>query len=153
MKKQSESVKTTNPKEHQKHNKKLEMDKILPKRQNDFTKKQQTNTATPKYKRLKTNINQSVNKQQTDDARKHQRFKKPNSTVKTNPNTDAEVIDPTSETKTKKYTKESTLLVGSSFLKSVKNKDLKPNATVRSFPGATIKSIKSKLEQYNIDNC
>ena len=43
--------------------------------------------------------------------------------------------------------------MGSSILKSVKNKDLKTNATVRSFPGATIKSIKSKLEQYNIDNC
>ena len=153
VKKQSESVKTTNPNEHPKHNQKPEMDKTLPKRQNDFTKKQQTNTATPNYKRYKTNINQSVNKQQTDDARKQQRFNKPNSTVKTNPNTDTEAIDLTSETNTKKYIKEPTLLVGSSILKSVKNKDLKTNATVRSFPGATIKSIKSKLEQYNIDNC
>ena len=45
----------------------------------------------------------------------------------------------------KKYIKQSTLLVGSSILKGVKTNELKPNATVRSFSGATTVTLKDKL--------
>ena len=53
----------------------------------------------------------------------------------------------------KKQTKQTTLLVGSSILKGIKAKELKPNTTVRSFPGATTETLKEKLCAYNLDNC
>ena len=53
----------------------------------------------------------------------------------------------------KKHIKQSTLLVGSSILKGVKNNGLKHNATVRSFPGATTETLKEKLSAYNLENC
>ena len=53
----------------------------------------------------------------------------------------------------KKQIKQTTLLVGSSILKGIKTKELKPNTTVRSFPGATTETLKEKLCAYNLDNC
>ena len=44
-------------------------------------------------------------------------------------------------------------MVDSSILKGVKTKDLNGDTTVRSFPGATIQTLKSKLQEYDIDNC
>ena len=64
---------------------------------------------------------------------------------------DSETIDLTRDSR--KTIKESTLLVGSSILKGVQNKNLKHDATVRSFSGATIQSLKSKLQEYDIENC
>ena len=53
----------------------------------------------------------------------------------------------------KKHIQQSTLLVGSSILKGVKNNELKPNTTVRSFSGATTVTLKDKLRAYNLDKC
>ena len=53
----------------------------------------------------------------------------------------------------KKQIKQTTLLVGSSILKGIKTKELKPNTTVRSFPGATTETLKEKMCAYNLDNC
>ena len=53
----------------------------------------------------------------------------------------------------KKYIKQSTLLVGSSILKRVKTKKLKPSVTVTSFSGATTVILQDKLSNYNIENC
>ena len=72
---------------------------------------------------------------------------------KQNENDVAEQIDLTLSPKRVKTTNKSTLLVGSSILKNVKVNDLKNNTTVRSFPGATINSLKRKLSGYNIDEC
>ena len=58
----------------------------------------------------------------------------------------------TSQT-TKTVIKQSVLITGSSILKGVRNNGLKANATVRTFPGATIESLTSRLEHYDIDNC
>ena len=49
--------------------------------------------------------------------------------------------------------KETTLLVGSSIRKGVETKDRNGDATVRSFPGTTIQTLKSKLQEYDTDNC
>ena len=80
---------------------------------------------------------------------KAERFRKPKSLKHLS--IDSEPIDLTHDTK--KSMKESTLLVGSSICKTIKNKDLKSNATVRSFPGATTETLKTKLQQYDLDNC
>ena len=53
----------------------------------------------------------------------------------------------------KKCINQTTLLVGDSILKDIKNNDLKPNTTVRSFPGATIETLTSKLNNYDIEKC
>ena len=51
-----------------------------------------------------------------------------------------------------KIIKQSTLLIGSSLLKNVKVGDLNKSTAVRTFPRATIDTIKSKLSEYNLDN-
>ena len=53
----------------------------------------------------------------------------------------------------KKQKQRTTLLVGSFILKGIKTKELKPNTTVRFFPGATTETLKEKLRAYNLDNC
>ena len=39
-----------------------------------------------------------------------------------------------------------------STLKGIKTKELKSNATARSFPGATTETLKEKLHAYNLEN-
>ena len=53
----------------------------------------------------------------------------------------------------RKRIQQQTLLVGSSILKDVRNNQLKPNTTVRSFPGATTVTLKEKLRAYNLEQC
>ena len=55
--------------------------------------------------------------------------------------------------KKNKVIKQSTLLIGSSLLKNVKISDLNKSTAVRSFPGATIDTIKIKLSEFNLENC
>lgn len=43
--------------------------------------------------------------------------------------------------------------MGSFLLKRVKINELKPDTTVRSFSGATTETLKTKLENYNLENC
>ena len=57
------------------------------------------------------------------------------------------------EVKRVKIIKQSTLLIGSALLKNVKVGDLNKSTAVRTFPRATIDTIKSKLTEYNLDNC
>ena len=52
-----------------------------------------------------------------------------------------------------KVINKSTLLVGSSILKGVRTSELQPNATVRTFSGAKIEDVKTKLGEYYIDHC
>ena len=44
-------------------------------------------------------------------------------------------------------------MIGSSLLKNVKISDLNKSTAVRSFPGATIDTIKIKLSEFNLENC
>lgn len=88
--------------------------------------------------------------QNTNQTRRKQ---KPVRSVQTLPDTetDSEIVDLTNAPS--KVINQSTLLVGSSILKGVRNHDLKMNATVRSFSGATTVTLKEKLSKYDIDNC
>ena len=69
------------------------------------------------------------------------------------PTEEIETVDLTKSPKLKRPIFQSTLLVGSSILKSVKVNELKKNTAVRSFPGATIEGLERKLNNYNIDKC
>ncbi|MEW8547186.1 MAG: GDSL-type esterase/lipase family protein, partial [Candidatus Thiodiazotropha sp.] len=64
-----------------------------------------------------------------------------------------ELIDLTDTLKPTKFINRSTLLVGSSILKGVKVNELKSNVAVRSFPGATIETLRRRLLEFNIDRC
>ena len=66
------------------------------------------------------------------------------------PNDAQETIDLTKPLKTMKH---ATLLAGSSLLKKVNTNQLNADTTVRSFSGATIDSLESKLSEYNLDQC
>ena len=68
-------------------------------------------------------------------------------------NETVDTIDLTDSQSHKKTIHQSTLLVGSSIFKNIRVNELKKNTAVRSFPGATIKSLQSKLRQFNIDKC
>lgn len=70
-----------------------------------------------------------------------------------NANNQSQVIDLTQTYKPRKFIKQSTLLIGSSILKNVKTNQLHGNTAVRTFPGATIGTIKSKLSDLNIEKC
>ena len=70
-----------------------------------------------------------------------------------NANNRSQVIDLTQTYKPRKFIKQSTLLIGSSILKNVKTNQLHENIAVRTFPGATISTIKSKLSDLNIEKC
>ncbi|MCG8077802.1 MAG: SGNH/GDSL hydrolase family protein, partial [Candidatus Thiodiazotropha taylori] len=62
-----------------------------------------------------------------------------------------ELIDLTKPTKV--TIKQSTLLIGSSILKNIKTSDLTRDTTVRTIPGATIDTVKDKLNNLNIEKC
>ena len=49
--------------------------------------------------------------------------------------------------------KQSTLIIGSSLLKNIKVNDLNKSTAVRTFSGATIETIQSKMAQLNLDKC
>ena len=70
-----------------------------------------------------------------------------------NSNNQSQMIDLTQTYKPRKSIKQSTLLIGSSILKNVKTNQLHENTAVRTFPGATISTIKSKLSDLNIEQC
>ena len=67
--------------------------------------------------------------------------------------TENDLNDDFTEVKKVKIIKHSTLLIGSSLLKNVTVSDLNKSTAVRTFPRATIDTIKSKLSQYTLDNC
>ena len=52
-----------------------------------------------------------------------------------------------------KIIEQSTLLAGSLLLKYINTNQLNANTTVRSSSGATIDALKSKLCEYNLDQC
>ena len=62
-------------------------------------------------------------------------------------------VDLTQSHQPTKTIKQSTLLVGSSILKNVKTNELNRNTTVRSFPGATIETLDSKLSGFDLKQC
>ena len=64
-----------------------------------------------------------------------------------------ETVDLTCSPQPKKTINQSTLLVGSSIFKNIKVSELKKNTAVRSFPGATVKTLQNKLKQFNLDKC
>ena len=49
--------------------------------------------------------------------------------------------------------RQSTLLIGSSILKNVKTEELTDKTAVRTYPGATIEYIETKLSELNSDQC
>ena len=87
------------------------------------------------------------------NTNQNQRKQKPVRPLQAAPDTeiDLEIVDLTDTPK--KVINQSTLLVGSSILKGVKNTDLKTSTTVRSFSGATTETLKERLERFDINNC
>ena len=64
-----------------------------------------------------------------------------------------ETVDLTGSPQPKKVINQSTLLVGSSIFKNIRVNELKKNTAIRSFPGATVKSLQHKLNQFNLEKC
>lgn len=77
------------------------------------------------------------------------RLKKPQFTNTVGSET--EPIDLTS--KPRKIITKSTLIAGSSILKRIKTHDLNTHTAVRTFPGAKIETLKTKLEEFDLDKC
>ena len=92
-------------------------------------------------------INKQTNKQNNSSSRSALQSRHLNTHM------DTTTIDLTDSASPKKSINQSTLLVGSSIFKHLKVRELKKNTTVRSFPGATIKTLLTKVRQYNIDKC
>ena len=147
VKEQSETIKTIS--EKCKQNLVPCIDKNVPKQQADLNKTSDTSTQHRKPNGKRPNQNDKPPKPQTPNEPKQKRFQKPKAAPYDT--RESEPIDLTNDSR--KTIKESTLLVGSSILKGVKTRDLKPNTTVRSFRGATMQTLKSKLQQYDIENC
>ena len=63
-----------------------------------------------------------------------------------------EVIDLTTR-KTKQVIRQDTLIIGSSILKNIKICELNDNTAVKTVRGATIDTLKAKLDDLEIDNC
>ena len=147
VKEQSDKIKTIS--ESTKYTKQPDIERNEPKQQSESTRQKNIPNKL-NHKRPNLNNKQGVTKKLTSNGEtKAERFRKPKSLKQLS--IDSETIDLTHDTK--KSIKESTLLVGSSIFKTIKNKDLKSNATVRSFPGATTETLKTKLQQYDLDNC
>ena len=106
------------------------------------TEKKPQQTRNSKYKNVMPN-SQAKNK---SDQR-------PNRGHNTNPNIldNDETIDLTTDSK--KKINQPTLLLGSSILKGIKNRDLKSTATVRSFSGARADTICDSISKYDITSC
>ena len=107
--------------------------------------KQCQQTVKPKYKNV-----QSEPKSSTKSN--HRQTKGQNRNEKTDNDNDNEIIDLTTNV-TKKKTNQSTLLVGSSLLKGVKNSHLKTNTTVRSFSGARTDTIGDSISKFDTTSC
>ena len=99
--------------------------------------KQCQQTVKPKYKNVQSGPKSSTKSD-------HRQTKGQNRNRKTD--NDNEIIDLTTNV-TKKKINQSTLLVGSSLLKGVKNSDLKPNTTVRS------DTIGDSISKFDITSC
>ena len=147
VKEQSDKIKTIS--ESTNYTKQPNKEKNEQKQQSESTRQKNIPNKL-NHKQQNSNNKQDVTKKQTSNSEtKAERFRKPKSFKHLS--IDSEPIDLTHDTK--KSIKESALLVGSSIFKTIKNKDLKTNATVRSFPGATTETLKTKLQQYDLDNC
>lgn len=96
-----------------------------------------TNSVPTRAENPKTQYNQKVNVQQN----------KPSQPQKAH---ESETIDLTSSPKSKKAINQKTLLVGSSLLKDVKLNQLNNDTAVRTFSGATIETLQTRLNQFNI---
>ena len=106
----------------------------------------------------KEGASKNAHEQQDQQSNKNQINKNQNGQSKQKPTYDKtgenqEIIDLTKNMKPVKKIEHSTLLTGSSLLKKVNTNQLNANTTVRSFSGATIDSLKSKLSEYNLDQC
>ena len=86
------------------------------------------------------------------DKNRHQKQTSRNLTVQKQKQSNVDV-DLTKSHQPTKIIRQSTLLVGSSILKNVKTNELNRNTTVRSFPGATIETLDSKLSEYDLKQC
>ena len=98
-----------------------------------------------------TNKNKPINKQTNNQNNSPSRSALQSRHLNTH--MDTTTIDLTDSASSKKSINQSTLLVGSSIFKHLKVRELKKNTTVRSFPGATTKTLQTKVRQYNIDKC
>lgn len=92
----------------------------------------------PKDKLLVSNANKSSNDRNNQSEPPNQNSRNTYIDLTKNPN---------------KVINKSTLLVGSSILKGVQTSELKSNAAVRTFSGATIDVVKTKLGEFDIENC
>ena len=139
--KQIKSIKQLESKQPNNH-KDIPIDTLKPGENND---KQQI--AKPKYRNIQIKT-KSINLDTNLQKGKGQQ--------RSNTHRDYETIDLTHESKThasKNHIRQTTLLVGSSLLKGIRNSDLKQNTTVRSFSGAKLDTIGGKLSKYNTEDC
>ena len=106
------------------------------------TERKAQQTRKPKYKNVVPN-----------SQVKHKSDKRLNHGHNTNPNSmdNDETIDLTTDSK--KKINQPTLLLGSSILKGIKNRDLQSTATVRSFSGAKTDTICDSISKYDITSC
>ena len=138
VKEQSENIKTISEKSKQCQG--TCPSKDVPNQQTEPTNISDTQKGKPSGKR--PSPNNKPPKPQTPNKPKHKRFQKPKAPF----NKTHETIDLTNDSRknndSRKTIKESTLFVGSSILKGVKTRNLKPNTTVHTFRGATIQTLK-----------
>ena len=103
----------------------------------------------PKPKQQTTKTTPSTHTESSNLETRPARFKKPQTANSTG--TESEPIDLTS--KPTKVIIKSKLIVGSSILKRIKTGELDTHTAVRTFPGARTDSLKSKLEEFDLEKC
>ena len=123
------------------HHESLSQIHVQPKEKNTYDNKQTDNSITIEQQTLK--MQNTNNKLPTRNS--YQSSLNGNETVET--------VDLKVSQIPQKTIHQFTLLVGSSIFKNIRVNDLKKNTAIRSFPGAIMKPLQDKLQQFNIDKC
>ena len=135
-----------------------------PRKQPARINNQASNDQNEDQQNLKKNTTQSGKQPQSNKSKPTHTSNLPTQGhTKSNPRNQQEerIVDLTDEDSSNGFTevkktrsiKQTTLIVGSSLLKNVKVSDLNRSTAVRTFSGAKIDTIKTKLSEYNLDSC
>ena len=117
--------------------------------QNSLHSRSGKGAATPSNVHAKQKQKEHITNNQNQQQKKNPTANKTNISL----TEDTETVDLTKTTRPKKSIKHATLLTGDSILRKVRTSELNANTTVRSFPGATINTLKSYLSGYDLDEC
>ena len=149
MKLHSEEFKTFSKNNSQNRQNVEKVDRQITEQEDNTTNPTRMANPTSTEKLRKPKVNPSLQNRHNNTKLQHKRHQNARPTPISN-----EQDDPVDLTITdKRCINQSTLLVGDSLLKDIKNSDLKHNTTVRSFPRATTGTLKSKISAYNIEKC